>query len=50
MGSVGAIQVFDTFQIILDGDVEEDRTYEDSDLELIPRPIQRARRQRRGRG
>jgi len=49
MSSVGTIQVFDTFQFILDDDVEEDPTYEDSDVELIPRPIQRARRQRRGR-
>ena len=31
----------------VEGYVEEGPTYEDSDVELIPRPIQRARRQRR---
>lgn len=45
ISSVGTIQVF-----VLDGGVEEDPTYEDSDVELIPRPVQRTRRQRRGRG
>jgi len=44
MSSVVTNQVF---QFILEDDVEEDPTYEDSDLELIPRPIQRSRRQRR---
>lgn len=50
--ALGAFQVFDLppnwfeFQ---DG-VEDDPTYEDSDVELIPRPIQRARRRRRRAG
>jgi hypothetical protein len=46
MGSVGMNQVF---QFIVEDDAEEDPTYEDSDLELIPRPIQQSRRQRRRR-
>jgi len=47
MGLVGTGQVV---QFILEDDVEEESTYEDNDFELIPRPIQRSRRQRRGRG
>ncbi|KAF8971511.1 hypothetical protein BDZ97DRAFT_1247172 [Flammula alnicola] len=47
--SLGTIRVFEMpgEWIPLEDNMDEDPTYEDSDAELIPRPIQRARRRRR---
>ena len=50
LGTVEIMDVPDNWLYVHD-EAEDDPTYEDSDIELIPRPIQRPRRRRqRGSG